>query len=413
LPDNLPNTNSSTFAHLSPPSAARLAIIGAGVSACTLAAQLCRRGLPMETVSLWEAGRGPGGRATTRRSRNDPSLAIDHGASLFNITSQPWPEVLPILLEQGWVEPWTEPAAILTSAGDLREATDDHRFLSGACFRGRGGMENLSRGLLSLAGGMETHFDTLVRDIDRQHDRWLLKNGDGEVLAEAEGLVLTGTLLAHPRSQLTFGWPAPPLRVLAERLQDPGLNHALAAIAALRFEARSTLLLRFPANEAALWESLPFRLLAFDASAQQRWGLWRLSSQPLPRGEWAVVVHSSATFAAEHLSVYGTRSAMARQLGLPPRAEEEQQVMQALANSLDDVMAPWLPPRPSERGERQLMRWGAAFPLPQGLPEALCWNSALKLGFCGDFVAGPGFAGVEGALRSAEALADRLLGRPA
>jgi predicted NAD/FAD-dependent oxidoreductase len=406
-----PSTRISTVRHPSHRSPAQLAVIGAGVSACTLAALLCQGGWASESLSLWEAGRGPGGRATTRRSRGQPNLAIDHGANLFNVPSRPWPAVLPALLEAGWVEPWEGPIGILDGEGTLRFTAEEDRLLRGPCFRGRGGMESLSQGLLSLTGGgVPVHCDTLVRDIDRQRDRWLLRNAKGEILTEAEGLVLTGTLLAHPRSRLTFGWPAPPLRVLAERLQDPGLNHALAAIAALRFEARSTLLLRLSAREAARWEDLPFRLLAFDASAQQRWGLWRVCSQPLPGGEWAVVVHSSATFAEEHLSVYGSRSAMARQLGIPPRPEEEEQVMQALACGLDEVMAPWFPFAPSERGERQLMRWGAAFPLPQGLPRDLCWNEELRLGFCGDFVAGPGFAGVEGAMRSAEDLARRLVG---
>lgn len=379
------------------------------MAACTLAALLSQGEPAVDHLSLWEAGRGPGGRATTRRSRRQPTLAIDHGASLFNVSSPPWPALLPALLNGGWVEPWEGPIALLDGAGALRFTAEEDRLLRGPCFRGRGGMEHLSQGLLSLAAaGVAVQFDTLVRDVDRQQDRWLLKNAAGEILTEAEGLVLSGTLLAHPRSRLTFGWPAPPLRVLAERLQDPGLNHALAAIAALRFEARSTLLLRLPACEAAPWAELPFRLLALDASAQQRWGLWRVCSQPLPEGEWAVVVHSSATFAAEHLSVYGARSAMARQLGIPPRPEEERQVMQALADALDEVMAPWLPNRPSQRGQGELMRWGAAFPLPPGLPRELCWNEGLRLGFCGDFVAGPGFAGVEGAMRSAEDLAQRL-----
>lgn len=318
---------------------------------------------------------------------------------------------MPALLEGGWVEPWEGPIAILDGAGTVRFTPEEDPLLRGPCFRGRGGMESLSQGLLSLSGGgVPAHYDTLVRTIDRQQDRWLLRDAAGNVLTEADGLVLTGTLLAHPRSRLTHGWPAPPLQVLAERLRDPGLNHALAAIAALRFEARSTLLLRLSAREASPWENLPFRLLAFDASAQQRWGLWRVCSQPLPGGEWAVVVHSSATFAAEHLSVYGARSAMARQLGIPPRPEEEAQVMQALAHGLDEVMAPWLPFAASERGERQMMRWGAAFPLPPGLPRELRWNPDLRLGFCGDFVAGAGFAGVEGAMRSAEDLAGRLPG---
>jgi predicted NAD/FAD-dependent oxidoreductase len=271
-------------------------------------------------------------------------------------------------------------------------------------------MDNLCQGLLALAeGGLRCVFHTLVRDIDRQRDRWLLMDAQGEILAESEALVLTGTLLAHPRSRLSFGWPAPPLQVLAERLQDPGLNHALAAIAALRFEARSSLLLRVPPGEAAAWLALPFRLLAFDPSAQQRWGLWRVAIQALPDGACAVVAHSSATFAAEHFAVYGARSAMARQMGFPPRPEEERQVIEALAESLDDVMAPWLSHNPSTRSDRQLMRWGAAFPSPKGLPRELGWNDDLKLGFCGDFIEGPGFGRVEGAMRSAEGLAARLL----
>jgi predicted NAD/FAD-dependent oxidoreductase len=70
-------------------------------------------------------------------------------------------------------------------------------------------------------------------------------------------------------------------------------------------------------------------------------------------------------------------------------------------------MGPY-PPQHPERSERQLMRWGAAFPLPPALPQELCWNDQLQLGFCGDFLAGQGFGRVEGAMQSAEQLACRL-----
>ena len=55
------------------------------------------------------------------------------------------------------------------------------------------------------------------------------------------------------------------------------------------------------------------------------------------------------------------------------------------------------------------MRWGGAFPLAPGLdPEAMvCETSQLAL--CGDAIEGPGFGRVEGAWRSGEWLAQRLL----
>ncbi|MEB3301899.1 MAG: NAD(P)-binding protein [Cyanobacteriota bacterium] len=396
---------------MSPPTS-KLAIVGAGVAGCTLAAQLFRKGWQAEDLSIWEAGRGAGGRTATRRSRLDPHLRIDHGAGLFNISLRPPPEVLQPLIEQGWVEAWKEPIAVINGAAELLPHNTPSPFFQGECFRGREGMEQLCWGLLALAGeSLPTHFETLVRELDRDKGDWLLKNAAGETLVRAEALVLTGTLLAHPRSRLTFGWPAPPLQVLAEQLQDPALNHALAAIAALRFEARSTLLLRLPPSEADAWQALPFRLLLFDPSAQQRWGLWRVAIQPLPDGSCAVVAHSSATFAGEHLGVFGSGSAMARQLGLPPPLEQEQQVIGALSDSLDDALGPWLPQQACERGERQLMRWGAAFPVAPGLPPELRWNEDLRLGFCGDFMDGPGFGRVEGAMRSAEGLAERLGGQ--
>ena len=70
-----------------------LGIIGAGPAGCALAAALRLRGWG-GTITLLEIGRGPGGRAATRRSRSDPALAINHGAPLFNIRSAPEPCLL-------------------------------------------------------------------------------------------------------------------------------------------------------------------------------------------------------------------------------------------------------------------------------------------------------------------------------
>lgn len=390
-----------------------IAVIGAGVAGCAVLAALRQLGC-QASLSLWEIGRGPGGRSGSRRSRGDAALVIDHGAPLLNLTAEPPPQLLEPLLAGGWIEPFALRVATLRGEAQLSQGSADG-LLAGRLYRGRGGMEQLCRGLLDLAGpGVDSHFSSLVRDLTVDRDgRWQLRDTEGALLQEADWLVLSSTLLAHPRSQALLGWSAVPLRQVAAGLGDLQLDHVLATIAGIRFEARSNLLLVLPAAAAAAWLALPFDLLQFDPAAQQRWGLQRVLIQPLSDGRCAVVAHSSRTFAADHLSLYGEHSAVARLLGLPPDRERLATAMAALEQQLLQALQPWLGSPSLAGADRQLMRWGAAFPVAPGLPSELCVCAASGVGFCGDYVAGPGFGRIEGALRSAERLARALVSAPA
>ena len=405
-----------------------VAVIGAGVAGCTAVAQLRRSGWS-GSIALWETGRGPGGRAATRRSREDAGLQLDHGAPLLNLTSEAWATgvasgaagshgVSPIslieeLVDGGWLEAWSGARARLDVHGCLHPTSLDP-LGEGLLYRGRGGMEHLCQGLLSLAGStVTTHFGTLVRDVrPLPTGGWQLLDGEGRVLDQVDWLILSSTLLAHARVQLVLAWDKVPLVEAARGLDDPRLDHALASIAGLRFEARSNLLLLLPAEHARPWLDLPFRLLDLDAPAQQRFHLRRISVQPLPDGRCAVVAHSSATFAAEHLNVYGARSSIARVLALPSQAEREAAVIERLSASLEDALGAWpIAPLPQE-ADRQLMRWAAAFPVGLGLPEGLLLCPDSRVGFCGDYVSGSGFGRIEGAITSAVRLVEQLVSLP-
>ncbi|QVL53843.1 MAG: NAD(P)-binding protein [Cyanobium sp. M30B3] len=394
------------------PARAAIAVIGAGVAGCALVAQLRRLGFA-GSITLWETGRGPGGRAGSRRSRTDAGLVINHGAPLLNITGAPDPALLQPLLASGSIEPWAEPVAMLEGECRLNIGRPD-ALGQGRLFQGCGGMDQLGLGLLRLAGdaGLETHYGTLVRHLAVGPEGcWQLRATDGQLLGEAHWLVLSGTLLAHPRCQLILGWPDVPLAQAASALGDWQLDHVLTTLAGVRFEARTNLLLVFPREPARAWRALPFRLVNFDAAAQQRWGLRRLSIQPLADGRCAVVAHSSHAFAADHLDVYGSRSAMARLLQLPVEVSREDSVIRSLTEAVLQCLAPWIAGIDPGEAAPQLMRWGAAFPQPPGLPAALMLCEASRVGFCGDVIAGEGFGRVEGALRSAELLAAQLVAR--
>ena len=82
-----------------------------------------------------------------------------------------------------------------------------------------------------------------------------------------------------------------------------------------------------------------------------------------------------------------------------------------LRQQLPELLKPW-PELQSACGRAEslgVMRWGASQPLDHPLARSLQWCDASSVGFCGDYIDGPGFGRAEGALRSAVDLAEHLV----
>lgn len=414
-----------------------LLIVGAGVSGCALTAQLRRQGW-RGPIRLLEAGRGLGGRAASRPCRQDPSWRLDHGAPFLNLRGAEPPALLQPLLQAGQLRAWPPPAA---ESGDwstaLRQLEADGRLSEargplageGRLYRGWPAMGDLAAGMLELAEqarrpgaaaegapAVQRLHGQRVETLERRDGLWHLGAADGEPLAQGIWLVLSGTLLAHPRCRQLLGCDQVPLEAVNRQLQDPDLTRALSAIAGLRYDPRLALLLRLEAAQARAWRALPFRHLWLSAAARRRWGLERIVLQPLADGRCGVVAHARP---ADLISCGGLASEQLRR-GSPAAAtttaagsqqeDEAQTQIAALSDALLEALAAWisaddLPPLAG----RQRMVWGGAFPQPPGLdPETLVVASC-RLALCGDAIAGEGFGRIEGAWRSGEWLAQRLL----
>lgn len=387
---------------------ASLAVIGAGIAATALAASLHSGGW-QGAITLLEAGRGPGGRAASRRSRHDPLLRLDHGAPLLNLTGEP-PLLLESLRQGGWIEPWPDDAGLahLDGQGHLRRGAGEESLLQGRLWRGRGGQDRIAAGLLAMAGpATQLRPGQLVQGLERSAcGAWSLRDASGRELLRADRLVLSSTLLAHPRCRERLGLAIPPLLQAARGLNDPALDRALDQIAATGSSARCCLLLVVAPEAAAHWLRLPFRLLTIAAESQPAQGLERLTIQPLEDGRCAVVAQGNAQLAG------GAPTEEAAQLSALSSALIS--LLDAVATSLGDLEplaaqacspAQLLP----EDATRRLMRWGAAFPSGDGLAAEDSWCPLSGVGFCGDYLSGPGFGRIEGAWRSGEDLARRLL----
>lgn len=92
---------SSLQERVTPPFFARVAVIGAGISGLFAARTLADHGLP---VTVFDKGRGVGGRMSTRRVDGRP--CFDHGAQYFTARDLRFRQYVQSWLEQGVVAHW-------------------------------------------------------------------------------------------------------------------------------------------------------------------------------------------------------------------------------------------------------------------------------------------------------------------
>ncbi|MEM7396869.1 MAG: FAD-dependent oxidoreductase, partial [Verrucomicrobiota bacterium] len=79
----------------------RIAIVGAGVAGLSAARHLASA---QADISLFDKGRAPGGRATTRRGL---TFTFDHGAQYFTVRDARFKSLVNDLQRDGIVRPWT------------------------------------------------------------------------------------------------------------------------------------------------------------------------------------------------------------------------------------------------------------------------------------------------------------------
>ena len=355
-----------------------LAVIGAGLAGSGLLASL-RLKRWVGTAILIEAGRGPGGRASSRRKRDDPCWRLDHGAPVLHLSVQGDSEIAALvqhLQVSGAIEPLVAGVVSLGPQG-LEPLVKEGFGAEGTRWRGRSCLASVADALLAMAAPQVTcRYGVRIQHLHRDAAGWTLFDGVGHPVAITDALVLSGNLLAHPRSLQVLGMRTCPLRDAVQPGVDPSFDLALGQIAELQAEPRWTRMLSFPAESVA-GQALP-TLIECTPPAVQRWGVERLLLHPQADGRLGVVAHG-----------FNPEVALSAEMIAP-------------WSSLADTLA--------AAEDCGVMRWGAARPLAGALPPELQCLPAVRLGFCGDWIGGEGFGFAQGALRSAVELASQLLG---
>ena len=365
-----------------------LVVIGAGLSGCAFVAALRSQGW-FGTIQLCEAGRGAGGRCATRRRRDDLSWRLDHGSPTLSFHAEPQGPLRKLIqsLQQRGIIRVDDDLVVGLDHHGVAIDPPDHPLLRGPRWRGVATMASVAETMLADGSdGVDVCFGERIETLARDGERWLLPGG-----GTASNLVLSGTLLAHPRSLAMLGRSDVPLRDAVPERHDSVLDEALAWIAGLSASIRWNLMLEFSAEDLG---PLP-RQIWLTPKAQQQFGVERLVLQAQQQDRLGLVIHGLDEGA----------------LITPDTQPQLLKVYeQRLLNVLPDLLRSWpsLQKRVSSARSLGVMRWGAAQPLDQGMPKTLQWCPKTRVGFCGDWIAGPGFGMAEGALQSGLDLAELI-----
>mmetsp|Transcript_28054 Transcript_28054/g.53409 ORF Transcript_28054/g.53409 Transcript_28054/m.53409 type:complete len:446 (-) Transcript_28054:171-1508(-) len=425
-------------------SALRVAVLGGGVAGCAftygIRQHFARRAPGSRTgnesrsmigpstptnrpveLEIFEMGYAAGGRTATRGSRDIPALRINHGAPCFDVVSPRFRMACEELAAEGFVKPFDGVCGTLSCGDSSYEFTPNaHSDL----FVGTPGMSALCRGLLNGVSQTEDcnlqvspRFSTMVRGIKWvQGSGWRLYDETNELLGEFDWLAITSSGICHSRWTDTFG-DQPPMLEAAAALGDPHLDQAIACVAKLDNHPVSTVMMAFTGEAAEAWGALPFSI----AKCEDNENVAKLVVERLEDGMVTVVVHSTKKFADATAGIYGSTSTVARvtskgsQDGQSSAGDgpSERDVIDMLVTSLQCILVP------NHMTEEQfkaramwgphLHRWGAAFPMTNGLDPTHAHIPSAQVVFCGDYVSDSPSGRVEDAAISGLAAADALM----
>ena len=431
----------------------RVAVLGGGVSGCSSALHLSKLGY---CVSLFEMGRGCGGRASTRRTRSQPNLIVNHGAPSFDVRTDRGFEIVKKLETKGFVKEYSGIRGILSAENGFQKSpVEPGTHFVGCSPDGLGGMNGICEGLLAESmyeeNRISCHYRTMVHTlVPKLHEEqgnvngWSLfdKNGlpvggetqdqDGSASSHFDWIVIAGSGLAHPRWKKTFGYDAPLLSAISKLdhcsgYVDMKLKKSLKVIGeqdskpclVVMSYARGVPDTASGVNVADQMEkALPFDLAwVVEDDVVQKVSVQRNADG---HGGIALCIHSTAAYAQNATTVFGKTSTAARIGGASTSSEDESEQIKTVIEAFQNLLYS------SSNGEEfaktvsfnsleqytwgpYLHRWGNCEPLNDPLAAEDAIAPLSRVAFCGDYVKTDARMGsVEAALLSGDLVSQQI-----
>ncbi|CEL95410.1 unnamed protein product [Vitrella brassicaformis CCMP3155] len=378
-------------------SGVKICIVGSGVCGSSAAFHLSR--LQDVSISVFDCGRGPGGRTATRFSRSLPGVSFNHGTPFFAAQCDEATEVLERMVERqlGLGRYEGRRMVLDASSGEMRDAPDE-----GPQYVGSPHMNSWCEAMLSSNPRItQTYSKTLVEiTYDPAKREFSLRDDEDGVYAGFGVVLLTSVATGEERG-LSFDLD-PSLRRLGASLRKEGVpsdvDRLVNAMAKVRSDKTQTLMLAYP-TEAAV----PFDCLMVENDPI----LSKIVILPRQQGLLCLVAHCTRGYANQFTHLAPPTSVPGKEYKPP------EELAGTLRERTEGVLRRVMPsaelPAPVMC---QLQQWGAAFAV-EGPEEArgdgCLWDGCIGLGVGGDFCGEP-LGSCESALLCGRALAMKVEG---
>ena len=368
-----------------------LIIIGGGISACVFASQYLRNNTTKK-IALIEVGRGLGGRSSTRISKRFKGWRLNHGAPNLNICNSKNDSLLKSyideLLEKKLIKIDDSEIASLDEEANL-ENMKNSEFNNGITYHSLFSMSQLSENIIelnNLRGNIDFYFETLIFDLEFDNDEWTLTSKDGDKF-KSNYLVCSTNLLSHKRSLKILKVDQIPLRKAIPKNKDKKIDMLLNFLDKQSFIPRLTFLIY--TNENYNFKDLyskKYRCFYLKKSLENKYKIERVIFQSLDKNKLGIVLHTkNLDFITSYINT-----------------KDENLFKQKIFSNFNRLFSNNASVNQLTCNEEiSIMKWRASQPSGCAVPLSLQFSRKYRIGFCGDWFEGEGFARIEGSILSA------------
>ena len=375
-----------------------LLIIGGGISACVFASKYLQNNTTKK-IALIEVGRGLGGRSSTRISKRFKGWRLNHGAPNLNICNSKNDFLLKSfidgLLDNKLIKIDDSEIAYLDEEANL-ETIKNSEFNCGINYHSLFSMSQLSENIIelnNLRGNIDFYFETLIVDLEFDNDEWTLTSKNGDKF-KSNYLVCSTNLLSHKRSLKILKVDQIPLRKAIPKNKDKKIDLLLNFLDKQTFIPRLTFLIY--TNENYKFKDLyskKYRCFYLKKSLENEYKIERVIFQSLDNNRLGIVLHSkNLGFINSYLNT-----------------KDENLFKQKIFSNFNRLFSNNASVNQLTCNEEiSIMKWRASQPSGCAVPLSLQFSRKYRIGFCGDWFEGEGFARIEGSILSALKLEEKF-----